>query len=279
MTHDTEPQLRGGYVPEPHVLVEASYHDNETGALYIHHDLDEARADWATEEHIRPPAGREKLGDAESFAAYVLRYGYKETTHITWCLTGIRATLDYHARADDGDGWLPGRTQWYAELPFAYSRELKAWMALCDRQVSQRDAIEHLEELAADIVDPAALDLIGLLRQLRSFNDKSASIEINEDGSTTVRTTESSAVTSLRSGAGALIPHSITIAIPILADAQARTMMTVLVRPSVNDQGRMSLRFKLVDDDRVFLQKCREAAVEASTLIEPEGFTIIRAAD
>ena len=58
--------------------------------------------------HIAPTKENVKLGDIDSWARYISRYGTADYTFATWTRLGLTGILDYHTAGD------PGRASWHA---------------------------------------------------------------------------------------------------------------------------------------------------------------------
>jgi len=266
----------GQYVSR--IVVPAYWQDPSTKALYVHQDLVRTQDPWAEEAHIGPMATTERFGDVGSFVDYVKAYGGKETTFLTWNSQGLRAVLDY---AD----WLkeePGRCKWLAVYPFTRSAQWLTWSALASgKPISQKDAVEKLEDLAADITDPNPADLTQLLRSLRSTVNAQAEAELRPDGTTTLSFSKDARVQTH----GHLdLPASFQIAIPVLKghlDAEGRPVLyklQVRLRVSVDDAARLGLRFTIPNAERV-LEDVYADRVKAAEELLGDSFQLLRAAD
>lgn len=266
------PSDQGGTAPA--IIINPVYKDPITGATYVHQDLLNAQGPWAEEQHIGPIKADESFGDVESFAAYVKRQGVATTTHLIWNSQGVKAILDYHQPSG------AGRCQWIARLPFEPSLEWRAWTSLASNQpVSQRAAVERLEELAEDITEPAAMDLMNLLRNLRANVTSTATTELRPDGTSAVYFANEK---KLRSTADLELPSEITIAIPVLkghVDAQGkpvRYQLTVRLRAVVDNEAHLMLRFSIHAAERV-LEDVYAERVAAAQALFGEIFLLLRA--
>lgn len=265
----------------PRLTVQATYRDPVSGALYVHDDLILAEEPWAAEQHVGPIATNERLGDVPSWVRYVQRFGggRGDAVLLTWSSQGLAAVLDYHTDLDQ-----PGRRQWTATCPFEPSSQWSQWMAFAKGQPhSQRAAIERLEDLAVDIVEPPAGEIVALLRSLRASVNAKADTELRPDGTSTVRFARD---TNVKGGAEGTVdvPAEIGITVPVLrghTDSEGRPVLyrvAVRVRLSVGDDARLSLRFGLPHAERVLEAVYADRVAEAARLLGDE-FALLRQAD
>lgn len=263
------------------LAIRPAWKDPQTGALYVHRDLDLAQDPWVEEQHIRPVKAAEKFGDVDSFCAYVKRFTAHddEPPFLTFCARGLRGLLDYHQ--SDGN---PGRCQWTAEHPFVTSRQWRAWMELANGQPrSQKVAIEALEDLGEDIQEPKQADLMALLRSLRASVNAKADAELRPDGTISVRFEKDQTVKAGAAGAVDL-PPSIKVAIPVLkghVDEEGRPVryaLQIRVRVSVDDNARLMFRFSAPTAEQV-LEDALADRVQAAKALLGEGLPLLRAAD
>lgn len=235
------------------VQIDAAVKDDKSGALWVHEDLILAVPAWENEGHIGPVKASESFGDVDSWADYVIRFANHEggpEPLLTWNSQGLRAVLDYHS-----DG-VPGRCQWFAIHPFERAPEWKAWLALADgRPKGQREAIEALEDRAAEIIEPDAAKLMELLRNLRATVNANAETELSPDGSTNVKYSQAK---TIRGGAADVsLPPEIKIAVPVLKGhvddkgAPVAFKLTVRLRASIDNDAHLALRFTIPDAERV----------------------------
>lgn len=261
-----------------HLTVASSWQDPRTKALYIHESLVRVQEPWAEESHISPMSVGEKFGDIESFAHYVARFGDPPTSHLTWNSRGLRAVLDY-AHQDTN---APGRRQWTAELPFVTSAAWNVWMAVANGQaLGQKSAVEKLEDLATDIIEPKPADLMGLLRSLRATVNAKADTELRPDGTTKVAFERD---TRVATASAVDLPALFAISIPILkghVNAEGlpvRYRLEVRLRVSVDDAAKLSLRFAIPGAERI-LEDVYAERVEAAKAALGETYSLLRGAD
>jgi hypothetical protein len=277
----TLPDASGETNDSHEVLVESAYCDVRTGALYIHEDLKKVKGDWEDEAHIPPAKATERFGDVESFAKYVTTFHtLASTPFITWNASGLRAELDYHSVVD-GDV-VPGRRQWIATHPFVSSPEWDAWTGIAKgHAIQQAKAVEFLEDHAADIKDPPAVDLLNLLRKMRTTVNKTAEAHVREDGTTAVTWSGDNGVAAR--GGTADLPSEFTIGIPVLKghlNAEGKAVLyqlVVRVRASVDDKAQLALRFSIPLAERTLETVLAERVAQATTLLG--DIDVLRAAD
>lgn len=262
----------------PHLSIAATWKDPTTGALYVHQDLVRTQDPWAEEAHIAPMRASEQFGDVDSFVSYVTQYGGELSTFLTWNARGLRAVLDYASSTT-----IPGRCQWLAFMPFRTSTQWDAWRTLANGQpLGQKSAIERIEDLAADIVEPAPTDLMNLLRSLRATVNAKADTELRPDGTSKVAFERDARVSG--GSAAVELPASFKIAIPVLkghTDDDGRPVvyrLDVRIRVSVDDSAKLSLRFAIPTAERVLEDVYAERVTAAKALLG-ETFSLLRAAD
>lgn len=257
----------------PAVVVEATYKDEETGALYVHTDLVQTQQAWAEEAHIPPPKADERFGDVESWAKYVTQYigpAPDLPPFLTWNSAGLRAVLDYHEHLGQA-----GRCQWVASHPFQKSPEWEHWRELVAQSpLAHRKAVERIEDLAEDITDPMAAELMNLLRNLRSTVNATAQTELLPDGTTRVGFTQDKAVRGVSDMA---LPPEFTIAIPILKGHDVRYKLAVRLRASVDNDAHLTLRFSIPTAERA-LEAVYLDQITAAKALLGDGFPLLRAA-
>lgn len=269
-------QIDGGSAP--HLMVTPWYRDATNGAVYVHRDLVQVRAPWEdaerAETHLPPQSGAQWLGDVESFAAYVRRFGQPETTLVQWNAAGLSATLDYH----HSDG-TPGRCKWTASHAFARSRQLERWAGFAAGQPKgQKDLIEFLEDMADTVLEPTAADLTSILSTLRAHVKSETRSTFEADGSSSLSFEKDSKLLG-----STKIPPTFVVSIPVLAGHLSadgdivQYDLDVRLRVTPTEQGvvfRLSIPA---------LQDALEAAytdrVAAATAALGDAYPVLRASD
>ena len=263
----------------PRLAIAPYYRDPVSGAVYVHRDLDQREKPWEAEAHIGPINTMERFGDVESWVGYVQRFAGTDEWPplLTWNKHGFTAILDYHSNSEDA-----GRCQWQAACPFVLSPEWRAWMALANGQpLSQRQAVEKLEDLAADIIDPTPADLVPILRNLRATVNATANTELRPDGTTSVAFTQDK---TLKAAGNVDLPAQFKIAVRALTghvDAAGKPVLyglDVRVRVSVDDAAKLAFRFAIPGAERV-LEAVYADRVAAAKALLGDGFSLLRAAD
>lgn len=274
----TDPIDEGRASTAPRLAIAPSYTAPD-GSVYVHTDLHRVVDAWAVEEHIRPTHEKIALGDVESWVAYVRRFaggGEEFAPLLTWGSRGLSATLDYHSAGE------PDRCQWVATMPFTLSPEWRAWTALANNHaIPHRAAIERLEDLAGDILEPAPADLMALLRTLRASVNATASTDLRADGTTSVSFQQDKKIV----GGGSIdLPPEFTIGIRVLTGHVGEDGRPVLyklavrLRASVDDAAHLALRFAIPGAERV-LEDVYADRVEAARKQLGDGYALLRAAD
>lgn len=273
-TNETVPVDESEYSANaaPRLTTRASHQDTATGALWVHKDLLQVRQDWEIETHIAPAHVDEAFADVASFAAYVKRYTPAgEPPHLTWNSRGLRAVLDYHEAVGVTD-----RCQWVARLPFEHSAEWKAWTAFANGQAHpQREAVERLEDLAEDIVEPAETDLLLILRSLRANVTAQASTELRPDGTMDVAFSRDERVSGKDTSVS--LPGIIRVAVPVLHGDSEKWEIKIRLRVAVGADAKPAFRFSLINADRVLESVYAERVSAAASALGDE-FVLLRAA-
>lgn len=257
--------------------------DPKTGQFYAHRDMVAMIPDWSVEDHIGPAAADERFGDIESWCQYVERYTDDDGALLTWNSSGLSAILDYHLF----DG-TPGRCAWKARHDFVPSVQWRHWSTLANGAPRhQKDVLERLEDLSADIVDPDAAGLLALLRTLRATASCTAETDLNPDGSSSISYQRTTTVKN--NGPLALeMPPEIMIRIPVLKghtevnsagiEVPVSYEIPVKIRVSVDDQARLALRLSIPTSERILEDVYSDRVQAAKTALGSE-YTLYRAAD
>lgn len=277
MTQSTIPTNQYEEQDAPHLTLAPSVKTDD-GREFVHKDYIQVTEAWEVEAHVAPPRVYEHFGDVESWAHYVTAYGLKPTTLLTWNDSGLFAVLDYHI-----DENTPGRCQWRAEHRFTFTPQWTAWASLADgRPRSQVQLVEALEDLAEDIVQPDAAQLMGILRTLRAMSSAKAETTLRQDGTSKVVWSNDSELKG-----EAEIPADIRIQIPVLkghmvTDEQGLSRrvlypITVRLRCSVGKDAAIAFRLSMPNAERL-LEDIYADRVQAAKDALGDGYTLLRAA-
>ena len=255
----------------PRLLIEPAYRDPATGALYVHQDLAQVLSPYEEESHIAPTKENVKLGDIDSWARYISRYGTADYTFATWTRLGLTGILDYHT-ADD-----PGRASWHVLYRFRHTENLIRWeVALGNTQVSHRDLVELLEDSAADILHPPQAEVMDILRTLRVTTASRADTEIRSDGTTSITWHSDAQVRGSQSGETAM-PEFIHLSVPAIEgytdeDGNTATIsFAVRVRAQVDKDGHIAFRLSCPDLETRIDELSASIAGRAQTLLNGLG--------
>lgn len=273
MPPTTQPVDPSAPKPANILTIQPTVTDHETGAVYVHQDYVRDIPNWEVVEHIAPISTTEKLGDIDSWAAYVERFAGGDVDVsaplLTWSERGLTAIIDYH----HADG-TPQRCAWIARHDFVKSHQWNVWTMLANGQGrGQKLVLEALEDNQADIVDPSPAQLLAVLRTLRATSSATADTELLADGSTKVVWQKQTGVKS----AEIELPPEFRIAIPVLKGHNEPTeegknrpvvySMAVRIRASVDDQAKLSLRLSIPDSERVLEAVFADRVAAAQALL------------
>lgn len=107
-----------------------------------------------------------RISTTESFQAYLKDFAQASTVIFADAdSSAMEGVLDYHERKAGG---VAGFGEHTADLSLQFSEEWKAWTGISGKYMAQSDFIRFLDENRADIVSPAAGDIIDLCKDLQS---------------------------------------------------------------------------------------------------------------
>lgn len=181
----------------------------------------------------------------------------------------IVAVIDYHnGRADAVQDMLPtGGTardpdtmadyapqadfgQHKATLQLAFSEEWATWGAKSDRLMGQVEFARFVHENLPDVKSPDGATLLELIRDLRGTRTKRFTGDVNLNAARESFTYEDR-TTVKREGGGAVpteeleVPDTFTLSIPVYFGGE-KVDVLAQIRHDVDDEGRLSLGFKLL---------------------------------
>ena len=225
--------------------------------------------------YVPPFTAAEKLGNIESWCAFVQRFSLDSVTPLlVWSQTGLRAILDY------GEMDAPGRRRAVAEHPFQRTRQWDAWQRIASgNAIGQKQLIEALEDHRQDIRDPDAATMVGLIRMLRANVNVEAEAELETNGNTRLSYRRQTS-TSVE------LPQILTIGIPVLkghtapdghgVEGPVRYAIEVLVRVDVLDGGKLAFRLSMPNAEQALEDAVADRVARASELLG-DGYQLLRA--
>ena len=226
---------------------------------------------------VPPVKADEKFADVKSWAAYVKTYRNPETaaTLLTWNEKGLRAVLDYHSNGSEE----AGRCQWIATMPFQAAPEWAAWQKITiPAGLTQRQAVDALEERESEITDPATATLLTMLRNLRPYVNSKAEIALKPNGGTRMTYKDS----GVRSGPNEVeLPGTLEVSIPVLrgaADDEGKPLLaalTVRLRATSDKEDTVTLRFTVVHAEAA-LEDAMLSLVAAAETALGTGYSLLR---
>lgn len=232
---------------------------------------------WAVEQHIPPFKADEKLGDVESFCAFVRRFSIESAPPLlTWSTWGLRAVLDFGAMD------APGRGRVVASHPFETTRQWQTWQRMTAQAHSQKALVEALEEHRLDVREPDAATLVGLIRALRVNVNVSTESSLEPNGKTKL--------TFVKNTSSSLeLPPSITLGIPVLKGHTAPDKngvvgpvtyeLDVLIRVDIledADKKRPVFRLTMPNAEQALEDAVADRVAAAKALLG-DGFALYRA--
>lgn len=186
---------------------------------------------WPELERI---AGTPVFHDAGSFSSYVNTFKSSDTAifaepgFLASSTTNVTAVLDYHGHAT---AHLPNHCAHVATYHPRYADQWSVWSVA--RSFTQVDFAEFLEENARDIVEPAAAQMLDLVRTFKA-NRKQAfnSIVYQHDGSVSLGYEDRA------SDGSTAMPDKIIVGVPVFFMGAAYRL-GVFVRYKVGNGGVM----------------------------------------
>jgi uncharacterized protein YfdQ (DUF2303 family) len=164
----------------------------------------------------------------------------------------VYAAEDTHALVailNDDYAEAPGRRDYRIDLELRRTPEWRLWLSLNDKPLSQQTFAEHIEERAADFVDPTAADMLEMAQSIEGTTQAKFGHGIrlaNGDR----QFTYSEETTARAGSSGTLtIPSRFTIALRLFQGGdvvQAEALLRFRLR-----EGHLVLQYKLVDPEEL----------------------------
>ena len=248
---------------EKKFAIAAHYRDPVNGALYVHEDLDEVGKAWEDADRIPPTIESITLGSVEAWAAYVSRYGWKESTFLTWDSRCLRAVLNYHTKAK------AGRASWVASYAFTETEQFRRWSRALDAsRIDHQTFVELLEDGLDDIVEPEKLMVLDIVRTLRVTSKSTGSTEIRRDGTTAISFNQDAQVRGSASGQTEL-PSNITVRVNVFEGEDMDPVdVDVRLRVEIDSEGKVGFRLSASDFEDVVTGIKKELVVKAELLLD-----------
>lgn len=221
---------------------------------------------------LEPPLTRIKqtvrLHDADSFVAYLNRFkrpgtqlfaepGFLSAKNVAT----IAAPIDYHLPE------TPDRCCHLAIYEPRYSEAWQRWQRACNVTLSQVNFAELIEECRADIVEPAAANLLDIVRAFKASKKvEFDSVVYQANGDVRLTYNEH---TEQRGSSGAL-PERMTLGIPVYFRDKLYEV-PVFVRYKV-DKGAVQFALKLDRADVIEDAAFKDLAVKVGTAVGIEPY-------
>ncbi len=158
--------------------------------------------------------------------------------------TQVTGILDYHAAGEGSPRWCQHRLT----LVLRASEEWKTWTASNNKQFTQMQFAEFLEQNSMDIVNPAPAAMIEVARDLEAHTEvEFAAGARTQDGQVKFKYTET---TKASVGAGSVaVPEQFTIFIPVFVGGQTIGLQALL-RFRIKE-GKLVLWYTLLRPEQV----------------------------
>jgi uncharacterized protein YfdQ (DUF2303 family) len=161
-------------------------------------------------------------------------------------LMNIAAIFDWHANADDMNGW----GEHSCTFPLQFTREWQDWTRISGQPLTQLKFAEFIEEHLEDIVDPKAADVLTVATSLSGMRKVSFTNAVRlQNGDTSLcweETTDAKAAGDVR------VPSGLKLRIPVFKGAEESTTFEVsgLFRYRIHE-GKLSFEVKLLHCDNI----------------------------
>ncbi len=225
----------GGLGAVPYAVVPNDAHlESLEKYLYNDHNL--------TPERIKAHVA---VHDPESFIEYYTKFSdpnsriFADEPNLQ--VTGI---LDYHAAGEGSPRWCQHRLT----LTLRESEEWKIWIASNNKQFSQMQFAEFLEQNSMDIITPAPAAMIEVARDLEAHTEvEFAAGARTQDGQVRFKYSEQTKATV--GGGSVAVPEQFTIFIPVFVGGQSIGLQALL-RFRIKE-GKLVLWYTLLRPEQV----------------------------
>ena len=156
----------------------------------------------------------------------------------------VVGVLDYHGAAEGGPRWCQHRVT----LTLRQSEEWKIWVGRNNKQFTQMEFAEFLEQNSIDITNPAAASMVDVARDLEGKTEvEFGGGSRTDNGQIRFKYTET---TKASVGSGQVeVPERFTVTIPAFIGGQ-RVPMSALLRYRVKE-GKLVLWYTLIRPEEV----------------------------
>lgn len=206
------------------------------------------------------------LLDAASFIGYYNLFSDENSRVFAWEPDiKITAVLDYHGAKEGAPRWGSHR----AVLTLRQSEEWKVWTEKSNKQFTQQQFAEFLEQNSLGISSPTPAGMMEIARDLQATTEVDfGSSQRMQDGQVRFKYTETTKTTV--GGDAITVPERFTLSIPAFVGGED-TKIEALLRFRIKDQ-RLVIWFTLVRPEEVI----RKAFLECRNQIEKSlGISIL----
>lgn len=215
------------------------------------------------EHAARPERIKGNVGvlDPESFIEYYTKFSDPNSRIFAYePEIKVVGVLDYHAA---GGELVPRWCQHRVTLTLRQSEEWKVWVGGNNRQRTQTEFAEFLEQNSIDIIKPSPANMMEVARDLQATTEVEFGAGVRmQDGQVRFKYTET---TKASVGAGQLaVPERFTISLPVFVGGQ-RVEMDALLRFR-NREGKLVIWYTLIRPEEVM----RTAFLSARNQIETD---------
>jgi uncharacterized protein YfdQ (DUF2303 family) len=187
--------------------------------------------------------GTVKLRDTDSFVAYV----NAEKTEATRIYGNL---INPHFVAVFNDhGATPAWKDYRASYACPLSVEWQTWKGQSDKQMSQEQFAQFIEDNLPDIAQPPAADMLEISRTLEAKKKVNFASGVRLSNGQTELTYEEQ-ISGTAAKGKLVVPEEFVIGIPVL-EGGPRYAVTARLRYRIGDGGRMAMWFELVRPHKI----------------------------